>query len=114
MSHTIRNKRVMELETLEQRVTPSTVDLTTAGSLGTLNGAQFRQVDAQPTGSGVIDSFVRLQAQGAKQTVEQGYNTDARPTQFDENSSPTFTRSLRLSDVPVVTIGGVEYREFLV
>ena len=42
-----------------------------------------------------------------------GYNTSERPLQFDENSSPTFTHDLALSTVPIVTIGGVEYREFL-
>src|SRR5262249_55027686 len=31
----------------------------------------------------------------------------------DENSSPNFTRHLNLSAVPIVTIGGVQYREFL-
>jgi len=78
-----------------------------------VNGAIFRQFDAQPTGTGYINSFVRLQAQGAKQTVEQGFNSDYRKVQFDENTSPQFTRSLKLADVPVVNIGGVNYREFL-
>jgi hypothetical protein len=45
--------------------------------------------------------------------TEQGYNTNARPLQFDENSSPVFTRALQLSAVPIVMIGGVAYREFL-
>jgi hypothetical protein len=105
------------IELLEDRVTPSvtapTVDLSTHAAIGEINGALFQQADAQPTGSGVIHSFVRLQAQGAKQTAQQGYNTDARPVQFDENTSPTFTRALRLGDVPTIDIGGVTYREFL-
>src|SRR5207253_2703202 len=44
---------------------------------------------------------------------EEGYNTDARPVQFDEKTDHTFTHSLRLSDVPVVLIHGVAYRQFL-
>ena len=95
---------------LERRDVPSaTVDLTTVGSSGTINGALFQQANAQPTGTGVIDSFLRIQGSG----VERGYNTDARGLQFDENKSPQFTRSLRLNDVPVVVVDGVAYRQFL-
>jgi hypothetical protein len=101
--------RRLRLEELENRLVPSTLDLTTPGAMGAINHAVFFQDSPQPTGSGVIHSFVRLQ----NSSEEQGYNTDARPLQFDENSSPTFTRSLRLSDVPTVTVGGVTYREFL-
>jgi hypothetical protein len=83
-------------------------DLTGGGTV-TVNGAIYTTTDNQSTGTGVIQSFVRVQ-----DTVsEQGYNTDARPVQFDENTSPSFTRSLLLSAVPIVTIGGVQYREFL-
>jgi hypothetical protein len=104
------------LEELEVRAVPSatpTVDLTTAGAIGEINGAIFRQFSPQPTGTGYIDSFVRLQAKGAGTQAEQGFNTDARPLQFDENKSPQFTRSLQLNSVPLVDIGGVQYREFL-
>jgi len=98
------------LDRLEGRDVPSaSVDLTTLGSSGEINGALFQQSNAQPTGTGLINSFVRLQGSG----VERGYNTDARPLQFNENSSPKFTRSLRLADVPVVIVNGVAYREFL-
>lgn len=50
---------------------------------------------------------------GGNVPVEQGYNTDARPLQYDENNSPVFTRSLPLSEVPVVVHNGIAYREFL-
>jgi hypothetical protein len=112
-----RSRRTrLVLEELEERSVPSatpTVDLTTAGAFGEINGAIYRQFSPQPTGTGFIDSFVRLQAKGAGAQTEQGYNTDARPLQFDENRSPQFTRSLLLSSVPLVDIGGVTYREFL-
>jgi hypothetical protein len=86
------------------------LDLSTAGSSGFVNGAFFQQMDAQPTGSGYIHSFVRL---STNQPVEQGYNTDGRKLEFDENNSPQFTRSLLLSDVPIVNKSGTLYREFL-
>jgi hypothetical protein len=75
--------------------------------------ALFQQTGVQPTGCGVIHDFVRLFSSG-NIPVEQGHNTDARPLQFNENKSPTFTRSLQLSDVPLVTVDGVDYRQFLV
>jgi len=84
-------------------------------------GAIFAQINVQPTGTGVIDSFLRLQADA----TEQGYNTSARDysargnlvtsgvkTEFDEKSDPNYTRSIKLSDVPIVRINGIDYREF--
>lgn len=103
------------LEQLEDRCVPSaapTVDLTTAGASGRINGAFFQQLEQQPSGSGVLQSFVRLKAPG-NSPLAQGYNTDARPLQFNENNSPVFTRSLPLASVPEVTYSGTKYREFL-
>ena len=91
------------------RVSAGTLDLTSTGASGFINGGFFQQMSQQPTGTGVIDSFVRLQKNG----IEQGYNTDARPVQFDEKKDATFTHSLLLSSVPVVNINGTNYRQFL-
>jgi len=77
---------------------------------GTINGAIFTTNVQRPTGSGVIDSFVRIQTNN---TVEKGYNTDGRPLQFDENNSATFTHSLALADLQATTISGVTYYQFL-
>src|SRR5215204_3301800 len=63
----------------------------TAGGTSTINGAIFTTTDTQSTGTGVIRSFVRI---SDNSSIVQGYNTDARPLQFDENNSPQFTRSL--------------------
>jgi hypothetical protein len=82
----------------------------TAGGTGTINGSIFSTTDQQPTGSGVIHSFVRI---SSNQSVEQGYNTDGRPLQFDENNSPTFTRSLAKADLMSVSINGTDYYKFL-
>jgi len=92
-----------------------TLDLTTAGSEGKIyfdstNFAYFMQYDPQPTGTGYIDSFVRI---STNQLMEQGYNTDARPLEFDENNSPQFTRSLPLSDIPILNRNGIGYRQFI-
>jgi len=87
-----------------------TLDLTTSGASGTINGAYFAQGNYAAAGTGLIESFVRIQT---NQAVEQGYNTDARPLEFHENNSPQFTRSLLLADVPIVTLNGIDYREFL-
>lgn len=93
----------------------ASLDLTTSGSSGFLNDAYFVTTDAQPTGTGVINSFVRLQTNN---DVEQGYNTSGRPLLFNENNSPQFTRDLLLSEVPLVALPNqhnntVYYRQFL-
>jgi len=88
------------------------LDLTDGGltDSGSINGALFEVNQVQPTGSGVIHSFVRI---STNQAIEQGYNTDGRPLQYDENNSGTFTRSLPLADLQVVTKSGVDYYAFL-
>jgi hypothetical protein len=89
-----------------------TCDLTSNGatcgpSLFT-NFAIFGEVSPQPTGTGYIDPFLRLQNNGQ----EQGYNTSARPFQYDQKEPINYTHDLLLSAVPIKTIDGVEYREF--
>jgi hypothetical protein len=73
-------------------------------------GALWTTTDSQSTGTGVIDSFVRI---GGPEDTVNGMNTDARPLTQDENSSPTFTHDLQGVNVPVVTIAGNTYYEFL-
>lgn len=87
------------------------VNLTTQGSSGTANGALFQQYSPQPTGTGYINPFVRLQSNGVAPTTE-GYNTSWRPLQYDEKNPLNFTHDLLLADVPLVTINGIQYREF--
>jgi len=93
-------------------------DLTTNGATCgpsvLTNSAIFGEISPQPTGTGYIDPFLRLQNNGQ----EQGYNTSARlddpghPFQFDQKEPLNYTHDLLLSAVPVKTINGVEYREF--
>jgi len=85
------------------------IDLTTASS-GVINGATFNTTLTQPTGSGFIHSFVRI---GTNEETVQGFNTDARPLQFDENNSGTFTHSVKIADLLAVDLGGTPHYQFL-
>lgn len=98
---------------------PITIDMTTAGTVdNTLTDAILRSLDdTTSVGTGSIYSFLRIQATG-NETTEQGYNTDKREdaspkVQFDQLTDPNFTRSITLGQIPIVTIDGVEYRQFL-
>lgn len=84
----------------------TTIDLTSAGAETTIDGAIFRQADFTDSslGTGVINSFLRIQENG----VEHGFNSGATP--FDTKAGQ-FTKSILLSDIPLVEIDGVAYRE---
>ena len=88
------------------------LNLTTAGASDTINGAIFQQVADQSTGTGVIEPFYRL-AQTGNNTSAEGYNATARPVMQDVNTSGTWTHDLQLGSVPVVTLGGTAYYQFL-
>ena len=94
-------------------MTTATVDLTVAGTGGTINGAVFTNQSTN-SGTGIFNTFVQLQDKG----IEQGYNSDAAP-QFDESTSHKHNHSILLADVPIFigdgtggTVEGVVYREF--
>jgi len=81
-------------------------------------GALWSTTDTQPTGSGVIDSFVRIGPTG--NDVIDGMNTSARPLLNDEKTDLTFTHDVQKSDIPIVklpTLGGAgsntDYYQFL-
>lgn len=102
-----RQRAHLGLQTLEARDVPAVVDLGFSGAEGTANGALLRQMDAAPADQ--FDSFLRIQHLG----VEQGYNTDAANFQFNVAGDHTTTHALRFADVPLVTVNGVAYRQFL-
>jgi len=84
------------------------VDLTTASSTGWANGAYFVELDPTgPTGTGVFDPFLRLQANGS----ETGLNTDGA-VEFDTKSG-IWTHSVVVGTLPAATIGGTMYAQFL-
>jgi len=83
------------------------VDLTTEGSSGMINGARFYQFNEIPTGTGRVNTFLRIQGFG----MQQGFNTDGAPL-YEDTMAGIFTHSIQISDLPVATIGGTDYREF--
>ena len=88
----------------------TTLDLATVSPQSDGTTALFYRTDIQPTGTGVIQPFVRIQAK----PTESGYNTDGA-IEFDtkDHAGQNWTHAITLSDVRVVTINGIEYREFL-
>ena len=82
-------------------------DATGANSITNVNGVLFWNTQLGPFGSGVVDSFLRI---NDNDDDEQGYNTNGT-LEFDEIDS--FTNAMPLTDVPQVTINGVVYREIV-
>src|SRR6185295_6473255 len=91
----------------------ATVDLTTSGSAGVVDGAVFdaSQVNA---GTGTFPAFLSIAQTG----TESGYNSDFRPVQFNETTNANHNHSLLLANVPLVeggnvagTVEGVLYRQ---
>lgn len=90
----------------------TTVNLITAPTEVSLGDAIFRTTDIQPTGTGVIDPFLRVQGNG----VVQGYNTDAGNNALDNNNKDIlagYTNSVKLSTLSKTTINTVDYYGFL-
>ena len=82
-------------------------DLTVASTTLTVNGAIFsNDIGRIGGGSGVLDPFVRVQADG----TEQGYNTDGMP-QLNTKGG-TFTHAISLAQIPIIFVGGKAYRLF--
>jgi len=85
------------------------VDLTGSNGSGTINGAQFVFTTPQPTGTGVIEPFLRLE----NSPVEQGYNTSGG-TPFDDKAGPrTHDLTFGALQNTQVTLGGVNYFKLL-
>ena len=73
------------------------IDLTTAGSVGSVNGAIFSQATFDTsTGTGVFKPFVRIQGNG----IQRGYNTSGELEW--ETKSSIWTHPIQLSAIPVV------------
>jgi len=89
------------------------LDLTTLGYPGEINGAIFSSPSSIVSGTGLIDSFVRIQHNG----TEQGYNVDVdklRDFEYDEKYG-TWTHSLQLSEIQdnICDVSGTSYYEFV-
>ncbi len=85
------------------------VDLTGDNNTGRINQAEFDWTGEQPTGTGYIQPFLRVQAD----PTEEGYNTSGG-TPFDDKSGP-WTHDIRVSDLDasIVTIGKIQYYRLL-
>jgi len=84
------------------------VDLT-SGDSGTINNGLFYFSSKQPTGTGVIDPFLRVQ----NDPTEEGYNTSGG-TPFDDKAGP-WTHDIQFSDLQstLVTVNGTNYYQLL-
>lgn len=85
-------------------------DLNASGTVvvPTVFGDAIFTVDyTQPTGTGVFDPFLTIQANG----VEQGYNSST--SNFDTKREPQWNHELKLSDLTTTTVNGVQYYSFL-
>lgn len=104
---------VLRVTRLEDRLVPSgsPLDLTTRGASGAINGAFFAQFNEAPAAGDAAEIFLRVK--DGRGPTEHGYNTDHRPLFTDASRDPRVTHSLKVADVPSVTVGGVAYKEFL-
>lgn len=80
-----------------------------ATTSGTINGAIFTFGQISSSGTGVWNSFLRIQSNSGS---ESGYNTDSSNPPFDTKKG-TWTHSVRVSDLPVVSLNNVQYFEYL-
>jgi len=84
------------------------LNLTQDNSQATVGGVIFGTTDTQPTGTGVIQSFVRI---GDPKDLVQGYNTD-NGTPLNDKGGP-WTHSVLLSSLMPTLVSGVPYYQFL-
>lgn len=99
---------VLAASTASALTNASVYDLRTLGATVTVNSALFEQDTSQPTGTGTIDPFLRLQ----DSPIEEAFNTDYRSggqAPLDAKSDPNYTHSLLLSDLAVVNKNGADY-----
>jgi hypothetical protein len=89
----------------------TTLDLTSAGATGSINDAIYTQIDPGPTGTGVFPAFAQIKPTGNADSGS-AYNTTVNNVLDNGNDNP-HNYSIILSDVPIVTVGGVDYYEFI-
>ncbi len=97
------------LESLDERIVPAVIDLTTAATNGVVSGAIVHHMDGQwaPThggaqshGTGSLQSVLAVN----HNNNEAGYNTTATPLQAGMDT--TVAQALLLSDIPIATVTG--------
>jgi PEP-CTERM motif-containing protein len=90
-----------------------TCDLTTVNASCTINGALFQEGDFldHSSGTGAFPAFVQVGQPGGKINVYDAYNTTVNNVLHNGSADP-HNHAVLLADVPIVTIDGVQYREF--
>ncbi|MEN8181531.1 MAG: PEP-CTERM sorting domain-containing protein [Myxococcota bacterium] len=82
------------------------------GDSGMIDGAYFTAIGSLTSaGTGQFDSFVRIQHGGMDPQFEAGFNTDGA-VELETKSGP-WTRSIQLSEIPLLAYEGTTYYEFL-
>ena len=82
--------------------------LTTAGTATTINSGVFSQGSVQPTGTGMIDSFVRVQ----NSPQEQGYNTTVNNV-WDNDNADVYNHEITVGQIGFINVGGTQVMRFL-
>ena len=95
-------------------------DITVAGSFVEINGAIFTDAVNAGSGTGGYNTFLAIRDQTGGEVpqnfYEAGFNSnDTNPlNETNDEIDPSKTHTVRLSDLVVVTVGGVQYYEFRV
>src|SRR5688572_2715958 len=90
-------------------VQASTIIDLTAGGSGNSNGALYAWTDTQPTGTGVISSFLGVQAK----RTEKGYNHSLGHNVPWDTKPGGHTNDIQMEDLVVANVSGVNYFQFL-
>ncbi len=85
------------------------IDLT-AGQTNVVSGdgSIWSSNITQPTGTGVYQPFLRIQAN----PNEEGFNTDFKPFPLDDKNPSNFTHSVTWGSLATITIGNTDYYSF--
>jgi len=88
-------------------------DLTTAHASCTINTAIYQEGDfiLHSSGTGIFPSFVQIGEPGGSVSLTQGYNTTFNNV-LNNGSADQHNHEVLLSTVPIVNVGGVNYRQF--
>jgi hypothetical protein len=91
-------------------------DLRAAGSSTTIGGAIFQDSANIGSGTGGYNTFLAVQDNNDAGSAEAAFNSDddspIEPSNPEQDLSKSHT--VRLSDIPIKVIGGIEYYEFRV
>lgn len=82
------------------------IDLTTLDAMGDANGALFFQ-NVPLSGTGRFPAFVQIEGQ----PDFEAYNTTVNDV-LNNGSSDTFNHEISISELPIHTVGGIDYYSF--